>query len=144
MPFFVARYRGFWLCTGNVLLEQQLLNGFVPGPFFVKSWRNPLDQYRHLIFFLCQSWSFNLITSQILSTTVNCILLNDRSQGTTGSCPLKPSPTSELSVTQKWLLTFLSLLHVMGGHYGINTLARLFSQTYKSKKSRNGCRACRL
>jgi hypothetical protein len=122
MPFFVARR--FWLWTGKVLFEQQLLNGFVPGPFSVESLKSTLDQYRHLTYIFYQSWSFNLETYQILSATVNCNLLNDRSQGTTGSCPLKPSPTSELSVIPKWLLTLLSLLQIMGGHYGINITSR--------------------
>ena len=52
----------------------------------------------------------------------------------------------------KMTLIILSLLHVMGGHYGINTLARLFSQTYKSNHALQGyakmvalgCRACRF
>jgi hypothetical protein len=97
MPFFVARYRGFWLCTGNVLLDQQLLNGFVPGPFFVKSLKSTLDQYRHLIYFLCQSWSFNVKTYQILSAIVNCNLLNDGILVTRNNRKL---PYEELSVTQ--------------------------------------------
>jgi hypothetical protein len=52
----------------------------------------------------------------------------------------------------KMTLIILSLLHVMGGHYGINTLARIFLQTYKSNNSLQsyatmvalGCRACRF
>jgi hypothetical protein len=49
-------------------------------------------------------------------------------------------------------LTILSLLHLMGGHYGINTLARLFAITYKSSDSiqgfakivASGCKSCML
>ncbi len=52
----------------------------------------------------------------------------------------------------KMTLNILSLLHIMGGHYGINTLIRLFAQTYKChenlasycKMVALGCRACRL
>ena len=54
--------------------------------------------------------------------------------------------------TAQMTLIILSLLHIMGGHYGINTLARLFAQTYKSPDSllgyaklvALGCRACRF
>ena len=53
---------------------------------------------------------------------------------------------------QKMTLIIMSILHIMGGHYGINTLIRLFSLTYKTKGSTQGyakivalgCRSCRL
>ena len=52
----------------------------------------------------------------------------------------------------KMTLIIMSILHIMGGHYGINTLIRLFSLTYKTKGSIQafakivclGCRSCRL
>ena len=52
----------------------------------------------------------------------------------------------------KMTLIILSLLHVMSGHNGVNTLCRTFSLTYKSTNAVQsyskivcyGCRACRL
>jgi hypothetical protein len=52
----------------------------------------------------------------------------------------------------KMTLIIMSFLHIMGGHYGINTLSRLFSSMYRTEGSiigyakivALGCRACRL
>ena len=52
----------------------------------------------------------------------------------------------------KMALIILSYLHIMGGHYGLNTLVKLFSLTYKTKGNTLalvkivalGCNACRM
>ena len=68
------------------------------------------------------------------------------------SLPFDAPGNLRIVCDMKMTLIIMSFLHIMGGHYGINTLARLFSSMYRTEGSvvgcakivALGCRACRL
>ena len=84
-------------------------------------------------------------TYRLLNDTILCTRKNKR-------LPFDAPGNLRIVCSAKMTLIIMSILHIMGGHYGINTLARLFALTYKTKGSITGfakivalgCRACRL
>ena len=84
-------------------------------------------------------------TYRLLNDTILCTRKNKR-------FPFHAPGNLRIVCSTRMTLIIMSILHIMGGHYGINTLARLFAITYKTKGSITGfakivalgCRACRL
>jgi len=82
---------------------------------------------------------------RLLNDTILCTRKNKR-------LPFHAPGNLRIVCSSKMTLIIMSILHIMGGHYGINTLSRLFALTYKVKGSITsfakivalGCRACRL
>ena len=82
---------------------------------------------------------------RLLNDSILCTRKNRR-------LPFDAPSNLRIVCNQKMTLIIMSILHIMGGHYGINTLARLFTLSYKTKGSIQGfakivalcCRSCRL
>ncbi len=66
--------------------------------------------------------------------------------------PFHEPGNMRIMCNDKMAIIILSYLHIMGGHYGLNTLTKLFSLAYKTKGNTlafvkivvMGCNACRL